>query len=107
VSEQISSIDQQIANLLAQKNALLESNRAEALRQAKESIALYGFTASELGLRTKANGAAAESRPKAAPKYANPHNSSQTWAGGKGARPNWVKSHIANGGKVEDLLINR
>jgi DNA-binding protein H-NS len=39
--------------------------------------------------------------------YANPADTSQTWAGGKGARPKWVKSHLEAGGKLEDLLIKK
>ncbi|MCX8016564.1 MAG: H-NS histone family protein, partial [Rhodocyclaceae bacterium] len=79
------------------------SRRQEALQQAKALIAQYGLTAAELGFRTR--GKAAGDAAKAVAKYANPANPSQTWAGGKGARPKWVKAHLAQGGKLEDLLI--
>jgi DNA-binding protein H-NS len=41
-----------------------------------------------------------------APKYMNPVNSSETWAG-RGVKPKWVKDYLDEGGKVEDLLIDK
>ncbi len=103
--DEISAIDQQIAELAAKKQALLSGRRQEAIQQAKALIAQYSLTAAELGFR--ARGKAAADTVKAAPKYANPANPNQTWAGGKGARPKWVKEHLTKGGKLEDLLISR
>jgi DNA-binding protein H-NS len=38
--------------------------------------------------------------------YRNPADSSQTWSG-RGRQPQWVKNTIENGGKLEDLRINK
>ncbi|MBF0460285.1 MAG: H-NS histone family protein [Magnetococcales bacterium] len=38
------------------------------------------------------------------PKYANPQDAKQTWSG-KGRKPGWVVSHLANGGQLETLEI--
>jgi DNA-binding protein H-NS len=101
--DEISTIDRQIAELSAKKQVLLNSKRHEAIQQAKTLISQYSLTAAELGLRGK--GKSGSDAIKATPKYANPHNSNQTWAGGKGARPKWVKQHLANGGSLDQLLI--
>lgn len=41
---------------------------------------------------------------KVAPKYRNPANEKDTWTG-RGRQPRWVAAEIANGRKLEDLLI--
>jgi DNA-binding protein H-NS len=105
IHDEISTIDQQIAELAAKKQALLSSKRHEAIQQAKVLIAQYSLSAGELGLRGK--GKAVSESTKAPPKYANPQNPNQTWAGGKGARPKWAKEHLAKGGSLDDLLISK
>jgi DNA-binding protein H-NS len=44
--------------------------------------------------------------PKKDPKYVNPHNPEQTWTG-HGRQPQWVKDHLAAGGSLQDLLIQK
>jgi DNA-binding protein H-NS len=104
---QIADIDQQIASLEAKRKSLLAESRQEALTTTRASVARYGFTASELGLGAATPKATNEKaqKPKAPAKYANPANTSQTWAGGKGARPLWVQSHLAAGKSIDDMLI--
>jgi len=41
---------------------------------------------------------------KVAPKYRNPQNSAETWAG-RGQQPKWMATQIAAGRKLEDFLI--
>ena len=41
---------------------------------------------------------------KVAPKYRNPDNPSETWAG-RGQQPKWLASRVARGSKLEDFLI--
>jgi DNA-binding protein H-NS len=41
---------------------------------------------------------------KVAPKYRNPQNPSETWAG-RGQQPKWMATQIAGGKKLEDFLI--
>ena len=41
---------------------------------------------------------------KVAPKYRNPSNPSETWAG-RGQQPKWMATQIAGGRKLEDFLI--
>jgi DNA-binding protein H-NS len=39
-----------------------------------------------------------------APKYRNPNNSTETWAG-RGLKPRWLAAAIKAGGKLEDFAI--
>jgi DNA-binding protein H-NS len=41
---------------------------------------------------------------KVAPKYRNPSNPSETWAG-RGQQPKWLAKYIAGGRKLDDFLI--
>lgn len=99
---EIQSIEEQIAALQAQKKALMESERKEALKQAKQIIQAFAFSASELGL---AGGRVSQSRAKREPIYRNPQNPDETWAGG--AKPKWVQAYLANGGNIEDCRIQK
>ena len=41
---------------------------------------------------------------KVAPKYRNPANKSETWAG-RGVRPRWLQTALRNGHKIEEFAI--
>jgi DNA-binding protein H-NS len=47
-----------------------------------------------------------DARKPVAPKYRNPENPSETWAG-RGLKPRWLKSAIEGGKKLDDFLISR
>jgi DNA-binding protein H-NS len=47
----------------------------------------------------------AGARGAVAPKYRNPENPSETWAG-RGLRPRWLTAAIKGGKKVEDFAIS-
>ena len=42
--------------------------------------------------------------PKVGPKFRNPSNPSETWAG-RGKMPRWVQAQLKSGRKLEDLRI--
>ncbi len=44
--------------------------------------------------------------PKVLPKYRNPKNRQETWAG-RGKQPRWLTAQLRNGKKLEDFLIRR
>jgi DNA-binding protein H-NS len=44
--------------------------------------------------------------PPVLPKFQNPSNPSETWAG-RGKQPRWLVSQIKAGKKINDFLINR
>jgi len=43
--------------------------------------------------------------PRVYPKYRNPGNPSQTWAG-RGKAPRWISDMLAAGKSIDDLLID-
>jgi len=46
------------------------------------------------------------SYPKVLPKYRNPKNRSETWAG-RGKQPRWLTAQLRSGKKLTDFLIHR
>lgn len=72
--------------------------KAEALKAAQDAAKEYGFSLAELTEGGKAGGR------KAAPKYANPADPSQTWSG-RGRQPVWFREALAGGASEKDLAI--
>jgi DNA-binding protein H-NS len=44
--------------------------------------------------------------PKVLPKYRNPKNPAETWAG-RGKRPRWLTVQLRSGKRLDDFLIKR
>ena len=44
--------------------------------------------------------------PKVLPKYRNPDNPSETWAG-RGKQPRWLRAQLRSGKKLDDFRIGR
>ena len=44
--------------------------------------------------------------PKVLPKYRNPKNRNETWAG-RGKQPRWLTSQLRSGKKLDDFLIRQ
>ncbi len=83
---------------MAIKNAY-ERDRVEARKAAEKAAAEYGFSLDEV------SGSAKKGKTtKAAAKYANPEDPSQTWTG-KGRQPNWFRDLIASGTDPETLEL--
>ena len=83
---------------MAIKNAY-ERDRVEARKAAEKAAAEYGCSRDE-----ETGGAKKGKAAKAAAKYANPEDPSQTWTG-KGRQPNWFRDLIASGTDPETLEL--
>ena len=44
--------------------------------------------------------------PKVLPKYRNPRNPAETWAG-RGKQPRWLRAQLRSGKKLDDFRIER
>jgi len=44
--------------------------------------------------------------PKVLPKYRNPKNPAETWAG-RGRQPRWLRAQLQSGNKLDDFRIER
>jgi DNA-binding protein H-NS len=80
--------------------------RASAQREAleKQLARLSGYVGGGRR-RTARKGRSLKGR-KVAPKYRNPANRSETWAG-RGVRPRWLQAQLKSGRKIEEFAIAR
>jgi DNA-binding protein H-NS len=83
-----------------------ERKRAEFLANVREQARALGFDAAEVAaaFATKGKRASADKRGAVAPKYRNPANPAETWAG-RGAKPKWVADALGAGKQLDDLKI--
>jgi DNA-binding protein H-NS len=83
-----------------------EKKRSEFFASVREQARALGFDPSEVAaaLGRKGKRATSDRRAAVAPKYRNPANHAETWAG-RGAKPMWVRAALEAGKKLEDLKI--
>ena len=81
-------------------DATLASKVAEQRRALQLELSKLGSVQSSASRRIGA-------RPGGvvAPKYRNPDNPAETWAG-RGLKPRWMTAAMRRGGKLEDFLIS-
>jgi DNA-binding protein H-NS len=94
------SVDK-LTKLREQVNAVLGAKIAEERRTLEERLGELGRLTGG-GRGRKRNGASA--RGVVAPKYRNPDNPAETWAG-RGLRPRWLAAALKAGKKLEDFSI--
>jgi DNA-binding protein H-NS len=81
------------------------SGKADELQQQLATLGDGDWIASGKKTVGQPRGNSLESR-REAPKYRNPNNRSETWAG-RGAMPRWLAAEIKQGKKREDFAINK
>jgi DNA-binding protein H-NS len=95
------SLDQ-LVNLQDQVNSTLSAKVADQRRTLESELSkISRFQVG--GARTK-SGRGGVKGSSVAPKYRNPENASETWAG-RGLKPRWLTTAIKSGKKQEDFLI--
>lgn len=88
--------------LMAQAEEARKAELANVIADLKAKIKEYGLSASDLGFSggtRKARGAKAP----AVVKYRGPNG--ETWGGGLGRKPEWVRQLTAEGKNIEDYRV--
>jgi DNA-binding protein H-NS len=94
------SIDK-LSKLKLQVDAALTAKVADERRSLQAQL---GKLSSFGGTSYRTKGTRGGIRGAVAPKYRNPDNPSETWAG-RGLKPRWLAAAIKGGKKLEDFLI--
>lgn len=97
--DNIEAIAAEIAKLQTKLDKAVSAKRATAIEEVKKQVALFNFSAMELGLADKQ----VVKRASVAPKYQDPNNHKNAWSG-RGRAPLWV---AASGLPLEKLLIKK
>lgn len=99
----LAELQKQIEELQAKATLIIEVEKAEVIKEMKEKISLYKLTFKDLGFKAPEPLIVASTAPEkgkntgkgTAPKnpmYRNKDNELETWKGGKGALPLWLKA---------------
>jgi len=98
--DQLVALRDNVVRLISDKAA---STRRELEAKLAAIEGLGGYVGAKRG--RKPRGRKLKGR-KVAPKYRNPQNRSETWAG-RGATPRWLRAYIKSGRKLEDFAIGK
>jgi DNA-binding protein H-NS len=96
------SIDK-LLTLKTQVEAILSSKVSEQRRELESELSKLGRFQGGAARGRSASGRGG-ARGSVAPKYRNPENASETWAG-RGLKPRWLSAAIKSGKKIEDFAI--
>jgi DNA-binding protein H-NS len=92
---------ERLSKLREQVDAALSTKAIEERRALQAQLGkLERFATSGLRVKEGRGGA----RGAVAPKYRNPENPSETWAG-RGLKPRWLEAALKSGKKLEDFGI--
>lgn len=98
---ELAELQAQILELQKKANRIAIQEKAAALDEIKTKIKVYGITMKELSELAKES---TRTFPPVAVKYRHPQNAELTWTG-RGRQPKWMESYLADGGKIEDLVV--
>jgi DNA-binding protein H-NS len=104
----LKSIQTQIQALEAKAEKLKQADKP-GMKQLKALVVKYKLKPADLDLVLKNGGANLNGRgplrgTKLKPKYRNPKNKAETWAG-RGLKPKWLVGMIKQGKKLEDFAL--
>ncbi|TSE26178.1 DNA-binding protein Bv3F [Tepidimonas sediminis] len=88
--------------LLRQAEQVRQQERAGVIADIRAKMKEYDITVEELA-GTARGGKRRSARSKAAPKYRGPNG--ETWSGGPGRKPGWVRAILEAGGDIEQYRI--
>jgi DNA-binding protein H-NS len=99
--KQIEALEARIADA---KAAAEEEAKAEIKAKIDAILESSGLTIGDLYPRAKGARGRGKGRSKAAVKYRNPKDPSQTWSG-RGRRPLWLVEAVKKGAKLESFAV--
>jgi DNA-binding protein H-NS len=88
---------------------LWKLHEAVVAQLSRKMAAERAILESRLRQLASANGVAQPARrpyPKVLPKYRNPKNGGETWAG-RGEQPRWLRAQLRSGKKLDEFLIRK
>lgn len=98
-----SDLMNQAQALMAQAEQVRKQELASVITEIKAKMKEYGITVADLGGASAPRKSAAKSKSAAPAKYRGPNG--ETWAGGLGRKPEWVRAILAAGKSIEDYRI--
>src|SRR3954467_6140397 len=103
--------DQELREVMARVKEALQERFTGGVQEFRELAREAGYTVTlhkigkEEGRQSKRVASQEDRRRGVSPKYHNPDNPEETWAG-RGRKPKWVEERLESGSSLDDLLIN-
>ncbi|MFC7462356.1 H-NS family nucleoid-associated regulatory protein [Hydrogenophaga defluvii] len=98
-----SELMNQAQALMAQAEQVRKQELAAVIADIKAKMKEYGITVADLGGAAAAVRKSPKSKVAREAKYRGPNG--ETWAGGLGRKPEWVRAILAAGKNIEDFRI--
>jgi DNA-binding protein H-NS len=89
--------------LLAQAEQVRKQELANVVQEIKAKMKEHGLTVADLSTPAAGGRKSGGSKSAAPAKYRGPNG--ETWAGGLGRKPEWVRAILAQGKSIEDYRI--
>lgn len=93
-------LKEQAEKLLAQAEEMRRRETQDAIADIRQKMQAYGITAQDLGF-SAAPGKRTAARKDTKARYRGPNG--ETYAGGRGPKPKWLKDALAQGKRLEDF----
>lgn len=105
MSQSLADIRAQIAELQRMEEEILSRDRADVIVQIRQQILDYGLSAADLGFTVLSSNASGRLPPAQTDKIVKYRCGDETWSGGRGPKPKWVREVIARGEDIEQYRI--
>jgi DNA-binding protein H-NS len=103
--DELWTLHEEVGVVLSERILAEKRRLEERLAQLDRALA-NEVRVADTGLNTGQHGARRRKYPPVLPKYRNPNDPSETWAG-RGKQPKWLASEVKAGRKPSDFLIDR
>jgi DNA-binding protein H-NS len=104
--DELWAIHEEVAAMLAEKITAEKRGLEQRLAKLNGGAISRKATIGPAALKVSERRVVRRKYPPVLPKYQNPGNPSETWAG-RGKQPRWLVSQLKAGKKINDFLIER
>ena len=100
MANKLDDLQEQIESLQKQRNELLAKERSSVIEDINAKIRTFGLSSRDLSF-----GEPVKTTPTGRAKVAMKYRLDNNVRSGRGRKPKWVEAFVANGGKLDDILI--
>jgi DNA-binding protein H-NS len=104
--DELWAIYEEVGTMLAEKITAEKRGLEQRLAKLNAGLISRKATIRPAALKVSERRAVRRKYPPVLPKYQNPSNPTETWAG-RGKQPRWLVSQLRAGRKIDDFLIDR
>jgi len=104
--DELWTLHEEVGTMLSEKITAEKRALEERLAKLNSGLMSGQATINRAALQGSERRVARRKYPPVLPKYQNPNDPSETWAG-RGKQPRWLVIQLKAGNKINDFLINR